>query len=58
MFRNYHRYVLAFSRKITRSDDLAKEIVQDVFLKIWLSREKLRNSSNCSFLYEGCTQKA
>ncbi|SDH36453.1 RNA polymerase sigma-70 factor, ECF subfamily [Pedobacter terrae] len=42
LFRNYHKYVLAFSRKITRSDDLAKEIVQDVFLKIWLGREKLK----------------
>ena len=43
LFRNYHKYVLAFSKKITRSDDLAKEIVQDVFLKIWLGREKLKS---------------
>ncbi|MBB6240327.1 RNA polymerase sigma-70 factor (ECF subfamily) [Pedobacter sp. AK013] len=42
LFKNYHKYVLAFSKKITRSDDLAREIVQDVFLKIWLGREKLR----------------
>lgn len=43
LFKNYHKYVLAFSKKITRSDDLAKEIVQDVFLKIWLGREKLKS---------------
>ncbi|MGQ7854108.1 RNA polymerase sigma factor [Pedobacter sp. WC2501] len=42
LFKNYHKYILAFSKKITRSDDLAKEIVQDVFLKIWLGREKLQ----------------
>ena len=42
LFTNYHKYVLAFSKKITRSDELAKEVVQDVFLKIWLGREKLQ----------------
>jgi RNA polymerase sigma-70 factor (family 1) len=43
LFKKYHKYVFAFSRKITRSDDLAKEIVQDVFLKIWLNRDKLKS---------------
>ncbi|WP_316839458.1 RNA polymerase sigma-70 factor [Pedobacter gandavensis] len=42
LFKNYHKYVLAFSKKITRSEDMAKEVVQDVFLKIWLSRDKLQ----------------
>ncbi|WGQ10854.1 sigma-70 family RNA polymerase sigma factor [Pedobacter gandavensis] len=42
LFKNYHKYVLAFSKKITRSEDMAKEVVQDVFLKIWLSRDRLQ----------------
>lgn len=46
LFKNYHKYVLAFSKKITRSEDMAKEVVQDVFLKIWLSRERLQTLEN------------
>ncbi|KQC02049.1 RNA polymerase sigma factor [Pedobacter sp. Hv1] len=41
LFKHYHIYVHSFSRKITHSDNLAVEIVQDIFLKIWLGREKL-----------------
>lgn len=43
LFKHYHKYVHAFSRKITHSDSLAIEVVQDIFLKIWLNREKLVN---------------
>lgn len=41
LFEHYHPFVYSFSRKITRSDELAVEAVQDVFLKIWLHRERL-----------------
>lgn len=41
LFDHYHRYIYAFGRKLTRSDDQAQEIVQDIFLKIWTGREKL-----------------
>ena len=41
LFKQYHPFVHAFSRRITHSEELAEEIVQDVFLKIWLDRERL-----------------
>lgn len=46
LFTRYHPFVYAFARKITRSDDLAMEVVQDVFLKIWLHREGLIKIEN------------
>lgn len=41
LFESYHPFVYAFGRRITRSDELAEEVVQDVFLKIWVDRESL-----------------
>ena len=41
IFDFYQRYVHDYGRKLTKSEDQAGEIVQDVFLKIWLNREKL-----------------
>jgi len=41
LFEFYEPYVYDYGRKLTRSTDQAAEIVQDVFLKIWLNREKL-----------------
>lgn len=46
LFGYYHGFVYSFSRKITRSDGLAEEAVQDVFLKIWLHREGLGGVEN------------
>jgi RNA polymerase sigma-70 factor (ECF subfamily) len=46
IFNFYHRYVYNYGRKLTKSEDQASEIVQDVFLKIWLSREKLNEVKN------------
>jgi len=41
LFNHYQRFVYGYGRKLTRSDDMAIEMVQDVFLKIWQSRRKL-----------------
>jgi len=46
LFDYYHQYVFTFGRKLTRSDEIAEEIVQDIFLKIWFGRDKLRNIEN------------
>jgi RNA polymerase sigma-70 factor (ECF subfamily) len=46
LFDRYHGYVFGFGRKLTRSDDQAEEIVQDIFLKIWALREKLSSLDN------------
>ena len=41
LFDFYQRYVYDYGRRLTRSEDQAGEIVQDIFLKIWLNRESL-----------------
>ncbi|SFG87951.1 RNA polymerase sigma-70 factor [Pedobacter insulae] len=41
IFDYYRKYVYSFGRKLTHSDELAEEIVQDIFLKIWFGRERL-----------------
>ncbi len=41
LFDHYQGYVFAFGLKLTYSEALAEEIVQDIFLKIWFCREKL-----------------
>lgn len=46
LFDHYEQYVYGFGRKLTRSNDQAEEIVQDVFLKIWVGREKLVGIEN------------
>lgn len=46
IFDFYQRYVFVYGRKMTKSEDQATEIVQDVFLKVWLNREKLNEVKN------------
>ncbi len=46
LFRNYERYVYQYGCKLTHSETHALEIVQDIFLKIWLDREKLIEVQN------------
>ena len=41
LFQGYWKKVYAVSVDFTKSEPLAEEIVQDVFLKIWLKREGL-----------------
>jgi RNA polymerase sigma-70 factor (ECF subfamily) len=41
IFDTYRNDVYAYSRSMLKTSELAEEIVQDVFLKIWLHREKI-----------------
>lgn len=41
LFNHYHKDVLSFSIRLTKSNELALEIVQDIFLKVWTMREQL-----------------
>lgn len=42
LFDVYRQKIYALGLYLTHSDFLAEEIVQDVFLRVWVSREKLR----------------
>ncbi|TKC06636.1 RNA polymerase sigma-70 factor [Pedobacter polaris] len=46
LFKHYQRFVFSFSKKITHSEESADEVVQDIFLKIWLARENLPQVKN------------
>ena len=46
LFSKYHQQLGTHIFRITNSVDLAEEIVQDVFLKIWMSREALSGVHN------------
>lgn len=41
IFHRYRNKIFTVARKLTESDTASEEIVQDVFLKIWLKRDKL-----------------
>ena len=42
IYNKYHGSLYHYSLKFVRSDELAKEIVHDVFLKLWESRSGLK----------------
>lgn len=46
LFMAYHQQLGMYIYKITNSTDLAEEVVQDVFLKIWLNQEALAGIKN------------
>jgi RNA polymerase sigma-70 factor (ECF subfamily) len=42
LYHQYGRMLLPFLLKLTHSPDMADEIIQEVFLRIWLNRDKLQ----------------
>ena len=46
IFTHYSKIIYPFALKLTRSDDLAEEILQEVFLKIWINRGNLVKVEN------------
>lgn len=46
LFNTHHQLLGAHIFRITDSVELAEEVVQDVFLKIWMSRETLTTVQN------------
>ncbi|MDR6784625.1 RNA polymerase sigma-70 factor (family 1) [Pedobacter africanus] len=41
LFNHYERFVFTFARSLTHSEQLAIDIVQESFLKVWEKRKKL-----------------
>jgi RNA polymerase sigma-70 factor (ECF subfamily) len=52
LFREYEHPLYLFAFKMLQSEMAAKDIIQDVFLKLWLIRDKISEiKSISSFLY-------
>ncbi|EDM36264.1 RNA polymerase ECF-type sigma factor [Pedobacter sp. BAL39] len=41
LFNHYQRFVYSYGRKLTHSEEMALDLVQEVFIKIWHSRASL-----------------
>ncbi|MFT4092004.1 MAG: RNA polymerase sigma-70 factor [Niabella sp.] len=41
LFNHYQPFVFGFGKRVTRSEELALDIVQEVFMKLWQSRERM-----------------
>lgn len=53
LFYRYLPVLQPFALKFTKSSDVAEEIIQDTFLRVWLNREKLDDIENVkSWLYK------
>ena len=46
IFHHYTKVIYPFAYKLTHSQDLAEEILQEVFLKIWANRSSLAEIEN------------
>lgn len=46
IFDHYSKFVYSFGYKLVRSKDLAEDIVQEIFLKVWEGKDKLREIDN------------
>jgi RNA polymerase sigma-70 factor (ECF subfamily) len=51
-YRKYHHQLLQFARKYVKSNKLAEDAVQDIFIKLWEARERLKEQKSLKgFLY-------
>lgn len=46
LFNHYSDLVFSFALRLTKSGNLAEEITQEIFLKIWVNREHLESIEN------------
>ena len=58
LFRAYSVPLCAFALRYVKMPEVAEEIVQDIFLKIWVNRENWRPRNVKSYLYGAVRNKA
>ncbi len=58
IYHHYNKRLAPFVDKMVRSPELAEEIVQDIFVQLWLNRRLLANVSHpTSYLFNIATNK-
>jgi len=52
LYKAFHNKLRHFSRAITRSNEIAEEVVDDIFVKLWNRRDKIKEIENLTvYLY-------
>lgn len=52
LYRRFHSKLITFSRSLVKTRELAEEIVEDVFVKLWCRRESVNGIRNLTvYLY-------
>ena len=50
----YHKYLYFVAYKFLKNESLAQDAVQDIFLKLWTNRKKLRPGHSCKAFLRTC----
>ena len=59
LYRRYYKRMCVFAFKFLRQEDLAEEVVQEVFLNIWKNKAKIRtNTSFQSYLFQSVQNRS
>lgn len=59
LYRLFSKRLLHFARVITRSPEMAEEIVEDVFVKLWTNRARIQEVENLTvYLYVATKNQA
>jgi RNA polymerase sigma-70 factor (family 1) len=59
LYGSYFNHLFAFTTRITRCPDLAQDVVQDVFLKVWENRLAFRHITSVrAYLFSACKNQA
>lgn len=59
LYKQFSKRLHHFARSITRSDETAEEIVEDVFVKLWTNRSRINDIENLTvYLYVATKNKS
>ena len=59
LYQQFHKKLQLFSKAIVRNDDLAEELVEDVFVKLWCNRSRITEIENITvYLYVAVKNKS
>ncbi len=59
IYSYYHKKLTAFSKNFLRSTELAEEVVEDVFVKLWSKREDIIDINNLTtYLYSATKNRS
>lgn len=59
LYQQFHKKLQLFSKAIVRNDELAEELVEDVFVKLWCNRNRITEIENITvYLYVAVKNKS